>query len=267
MTFLRRTASLLVLARWLGPWADPGFTPPVSQEERSVPLSGDRGAMRVRFYLPVGRPIGSVYFVPGMHFLGPDHPRLGRVAGALARSGLLVAVPFVPDPMEFRFDPRSIDDVRRGFESLWEHPLRPELRPGVMGVSFASRLAIGLAGSPDHCERIGGLLTFGGYADWRASFLFGLRESDGVVPDPLSRPVVFGAVAEEFDHEGDLEAIIAAWREYCRRTWGTDEPPTPEERAEVAAQLGAGLVVHVGEGTASRQSARGRLPGTAWRGP
>ena len=84
MTF-RCTASLLLLARWLGPWADPGLSPVVKQEERSVPLSGNRPPMRVRFYLPAGRPVGAVYFVPGMHFLGPDHPRMGRMASVLAR--------------------------------------------------------------------------------------------------------------------------------------------------------------------------------------
>ena len=77
------------LARWLGPWADPTRAPFVRTEQATVEH------LTVRVYHPRGRTPRATYLIaPGLHYAGPDDPRMDRFCRILAAAGQLVIAPF-----------------------------------------------------------------------------------------------------------------------------------------------------------------------------
>ena len=96
------------LARWLGPWADATRAPAVITRDTEV------AGLRVRIYGDGGTPY---LIAPGLHYAGPDDPRMDRFCRILAAAGHHVAAPFVPDvpraDAERARDPRLHRRVRR----------------------------------------------------------------------------------------------------------------------------------------------------------
>src|SRR3569623_3716312 len=74
-------------ARWLGPWAVATRAPDVPVRDREV------AGLRVRVYGDGGTPY---LIAPGLHYAGPDDPRMDRFCRILAAAGHHVAAPFVP---------------------------------------------------------------------------------------------------------------------------------------------------------------------------
>jgi pimeloyl-ACP methyl ester carboxylesterase len=227
------------LARWLGPWAAEDRAPEVLRSTVQV-----AGHLRGRLYRPVGRAArGAVLLVPGLHYLGPDDPRLDRFAAILAHAGGWVLAPYLPDFLALRLAPTLISDTRLAFESLESMADRPPGRPGVVSISFGSLPALRLAA--DLPDRVGPLLTFGGFSDWRAAMRFCLT---GRLPhdppevtrphDPLNRPVVFLELLPWLpDAPADPAPLAAAWRAFVEQTWGRPEMKAPERWRPVAAAL------------------------------
>src|SRR4051812_21585875 len=83
---------MFTLARWLGPWADSTASPEV--ETRDEEIAGI--AARVFRRHDSTRFDRRVVIAPGLHYAGPDDPRLDRFCRVLAASGHLVIAPFVP---------------------------------------------------------------------------------------------------------------------------------------------------------------------------
>ena len=69
---------MLTLARWLGPWADSTKAPEISTDEAFV------GDIRVRLYHPRKTPRATYLIAPGLHYAGPDDPRMDRFCRILA---------------------------------------------------------------------------------------------------------------------------------------------------------------------------------------
>lgn len=234
------------LARWLGPWTDDAEVPPgIARREIEV-LGSTRFRARV-WRREDEAPSGSLLLVPGLHFAGPADPRLDRFARVLARSGLLVLSPFLPDFSRLVVGPDLVPDTHAALEALLAQPDHPSARPGIFSISFGSMPALRVAAARG--EQISSLIVFGGFADFRTTIRYALS-GDGTRPnDPLNAPVVFVNLVEHLgiDDPRDREALCAAWRVQCTRTWGKEENKRPEVYQRVAREIAETLPSHLRE--------------------
>ena len=90
------------------------------------------------------------------------------------------------------------------------------------------------------------MILFGGYGSFSETLKFSLTgEAPGrthKVRDPLNQPVVFMSFVRYLDPPcPDPDAVMNAWREYVRRTWGRPEMKAPERYREVALEIARGV--------------------------
>ncbi len=248
--------SFSVLLRWLGPWAGQEEAPGrIHREKVVLPL----GALAVNLYRSRRRRhFGAYLVVPGLHFLGPDDPRLDRFCRVLAAAGLLVVVPFLPESMDLLISPRVTDDLERAWDYLEARSADERLpKPAMFAVSFGSVAAIDLAARETHRNRIGALVLFGGCANAQAVIRFVVtgrvngvsdqgrpatpRYSQPWPHDPLNTPAVFLNLMPYLDVAGDPARLAAAWRRMIKETWGRADMKLPGARDPIAAAIAASL--------------------------
>ncbi len=251
---------LIRLGWWLGPKAD---APAPAVEQRTITIDpaapGDRPLTALTF-APRGRePDGALLLIPGLHPDGPTDARMMRFASVLAHGGVYVLSPTLPDLAALKLAPTLMPDARRAFVAL-EERAPAGIKPGVMSISFGSLPALQFAGHPDFRERIGGVMTFGGYARWQAALRFALAGGQGVPFDPLNRPAGYmqlldGLPLVDRPPPVDRPRLEAAWLGFVGETWGRPEmkrdgawQPVAERWARAAhpddqplARLGLGL--------------------------
>ena len=226
--------SFAQLLRWLGPWTSPSRAPPGI--ERSAIQIDNR--FEAWLYRP-RRPTGAYLVAPGLHYEGPADPRMDRFCRVLAQAGHLVLAPFLPDYADLMVRESVIADLGHAFDALLDLPL-PVRRPGVFSISFGSLPALRLAADPARRDRVGGLVVFGGFADFGAA----IRHCLGVGPadtprDPLNQPVVLMNLLEDLDSvPADTEAVVKGWRAFVEATWGRPEMKSPDRFLPVAETLG-----------------------------
>jgi len=237
----------LKLVRWLGPWERDGVPRDVTRTE--LPIAGPR-SMRAYLYRPTlsrrgGAPRGVYLIAPGLHFLGPDDPRLDRFCRILASSGVLVLAPFLPDHCGLRVTDRTTDDLAAAFDAAESLSLG---KPAIFSISFGSQPAIALAARESHRDRVGALVLFGGFADFRASVRFcltGRAEYEGrelaMTHDPLNAPVVWMHLLDVLELSCDRSRVLAAWQEMVERTWGKMELKVKGARDPIAHSIGERL--------------------------
>lgn len=232
---LHRALGLLRLARWLGPWTDDAAVPS-GVGRRTLEIPGPR-PLRAWVYAPEhGTARGTLYLVPGLHYAGPADPRMDRFARVLARAGLMVVTPFLPDFLELKLAPTLLEDVERGLDAVLDLPARPAAPPGVMSISFGSLPALRLAAK--RSGDIGGVVVFGGYAEWQEAMRFCITGAPGVPYDPLNRPVVFLNLLDELpDLPDDPAPLVTAWRGFVEATWGRPEMKAEDRYRAVAREL------------------------------
>ncbi len=260
-----RRATWLASARllaWLGPWGGERVPRKVTRSEIAIARAGDpaateawrrANAMRAYVYAPATSPTGAYLVAQGLHFAGPDDPRLDRFCRVLAAGGHLVLAPFLPAFGAMIVDPTVGDDLALAFDELEQRAfLLGTGRPAVLSISFGSLASAMLAARPSHRERVGGWLSFGGYRDFGATIRFALTgryHLDGraiaAAHDPLNAPVVFLNIvphlAEETLPAARRAAFGEALREVARRTWGKMELKRPGARDPVVDAVGAAL--------------------------
>jgi pimeloyl-ACP methyl ester carboxylesterase len=208
---------VLTLARWLGPWADATKSPQVPVRDHQV------AGLRVRVFGDAGTPY---LIAPGLHYAGPDDPRMDRFCRILAAAGHHVAAPFVPGYLALTPGSDAIADFIRVFDAI-----AFTQKPVVFSISFGSLLAFALAAArPDAIDR---LVIFGGYSDFHATMRYCLT---GEGRDPLNQPVVLMNLLEHIAPHvaGDLRTW---WREYVTQTWGRPEMKARERFVAVAEAL------------------------------
>lgn len=228
---LRTALSIAQLARWLGPWADPVRAPTIVTEEALI------GAIRVRLYRPRGAPRATYLIAPGLHYAGPDDPRMDRFCRVLADAGHLVVAPFIPSYLALTPDAVAIADFEAVFHAL---PRWSRQKPVVFSISFGSLLAFALAAR--HGDAIERLVIFGGYADFHETMRFCLTgevaSGRAAARDPLNQPVVLMNLLAHLDPPcADHEAVATAWRSYVRSTWGRPEMKARERFVAAAAAV------------------------------
>jgi pimeloyl-ACP methyl ester carboxylesterase len=223
----------LRIARRLGPWTPETYVARAI-ERREIEVGAKDDAVRVRLYSPRRRAEGSVLLVPGLHFAGPAEARMDRFASMLAETGIVVAAPFLRDFLDLKVGPRLLTDTSRAFDALREE--RPGDRPAIFSISFGSlpALALGAARS----DEIGGVIVFGGYADFADAMRFAIGGRGERAHDPLNRPVVFINLLPFFPEPPlDAPALAKAWREFVVRTWGKPEMKVREAWEDVARDV------------------------------
>lgn len=253
------------LARWLGPWADAEATPSNVNRTTEVldPAANGTAVKSYRYEPARGDVSGTYVVVQGLHYAGPDDPRLDRFCRVLASAGLLVLAPFVRDYLSLDVRHTAADDVAAACEHAVKLSAQRGLpRPALFSISFGSMPAIEVASSERHRDTLGGLVLFGGFYDFHAVIRFALtgRAFDGAtevtIPhDPLNAPAVFVNLAHHLEIPGDAGPLVEAWRTITRRTWGRPElrpvarripmmealaRELPEEQRELFA-IGCGL--------------------------
>lgn len=214
------------LGWWLGPKAT-APPPPVDREAITIaPRAPGERPLDALIYTPRGRaPDGALLLVPGLHPDGPRDPRMIRFASVLAHAGLCVLAPALPDLASLRLTPALMPDTARAFAALEARVagMRRPVKPGVMSISFGALPALRLAGHPEHRARIGGVLTFGGYARWQVALRFAMAGGDGVPFDPLNRPAAFLQLFDGLPPLTDRARVEGAWRGFVDETWGREE--------------------------------------------
>ena len=124
------------------------------------------GPIPARWYRPAGAVERTAVLTPGVHAMGIEEPRLRKLAGDLAESGIAVLTIALPDLVRYRFTPQSVDRIEDA--TLWvsrQPELAPDGRAGLMGISFAGGLSIVAAGRPSIRDKVAYVFSFGGHGD------------------------------------------------------------------------------------------------------
>ncbi|MFO0554240.1 MAG: hypothetical protein U0271_38020 [Polyangiaceae bacterium] len=234
------------LGRWLGPWAGERTPSGIARHEVHTPRTATRPSMRAYLFTPPTRARGTYLVLPGLHFLGPDDPRLDRFCRIVAAAGLVVVAPFIRSFTNLLIDATAFDDAEAALAlARAESDARGLGDPAVFSISFGSRLALHLATRPAPPRAI---VLFGGYAEFVPTVRFALTgrthfdgEELALERDPLNSPVVFLHLLEQLAEEADRERLASAWRSMVHRTWGKLELKRPGARDPIAHEIASSL--------------------------
>lgn len=257
--------ALLSLLRWLGPWTADSATPQHIRKDRRVLRPGRipglhghlLGAPAARpagwryaeqtpsqlelvTYYPRGYVAGHYIVAQGLHYEGPDDPRLDRFCRVLAAAGFVVHAPMLPAHLDLLLSPSASDDLELCVHSVCDS-LPQGIKPTLFSVSFGSSPALEVATRMP--AAIDAVMTFGGYADLNAALRFCL-DGEMTTPagsvtlkrDPLNAPVLFLNLLPYLDL-GDTEALERALRDLAFRTWGRPALKLPRANDALAYAL------------------------------
>jgi pimeloyl-ACP methyl ester carboxylesterase len=253
----RRLSSFAALLLGLGPWAAADRVPRGVRREHWVirrgPARGHRahvagllpdrtqaGLLDAYVYHPPARPIASYLIAPGLHFLGPDDPRLDRFCRVLGRAGFRVVAPFLPAFVDLLVEPSAADDL----ELCARASLRrfSADRITLFSISFGSWPALETAARLGN--DVDAVITFGGYARFESAVRFCIdgvmRSPDGnqqLARDPLNSPALFLNMLPYLEPGPETRALEAAWRQMTYRTWGKMELKQPGRLEPFAREL------------------------------
>lgn len=227
------------LLRWLGPWTEGGLVPEHTVTRQVVVGAGGNDAYRAWVFRREDRPPdAALLLVPGLHYAGPEDPRMSRFARVLARAGFLVLAPCLPDFLRLVVGKNLVRDTSRALDALLAQPDYPVgVRPGLFSISFGSMPTLRVAA--ERSEEVAGVVVFGGFADFHAALRFALQGDATRANDPLNAPVVFINLLKWFPGVDDAErALLAdAFLLQCKQTWGREESKVAEVYAANAERI------------------------------
>jgi len=236
-TIIDRLIGVGSLARWLGPWADQSARPEVEVTTDTVcgvKVSRARGGDR-----------GKWIVAPGLHFGGPEDPRMVRFISVLAAAGYEVVAPHIRDyqQMRVRREPDGTVPSVEQFCAVVEAESK-DAPVFLFSISFGSLLV--LRAATRYPERVSEVVTFGGFVDVETTVLFTATGKVGEEQlgkhDPLNLPVLYLHLLDELGAH-DPEALGENWRSYIRATWNR-----PEIRDGVThLEIGRAMVDQVNE--------------------
>lgn len=188
-----------------GPDLLSAFTP---SPTRTTQRYGQTVADRLDIYLPgsaaEGERLPAVLLALGVNQVALDHPAVVRTAMALARVGLVVAVPADAELAAGRIGPEAPAHL---VEAVTAVAARPEVDPdrvGLAGFSAGASMALIAATDPRIADRLAYVNAFGAYADART--LLAAIASRTVVADGRPQPWQPGELARR----ASLELILGA---------------------------------------------------------
>jgi pimeloyl-ACP methyl ester carboxylesterase len=139
-------------------------TTAIDRRELRIPIAG--GSLRARVYSPAGGARRTVLLVTGLHPGGIDEPRLVRLAGELAASGVGVVTPEIPELLRFEISPAITDEIEQA--AVWlavDSGLSADGTIGMLGISFSGGLSLVAAGRPSLAGRVAYVFSSGGHHD------------------------------------------------------------------------------------------------------
>lgn len=172
-------------------------------------------------YRPPERARAALLLVPGAAETGKDDPRLVSFARGLAAHGFLVLVPDLPGPKALRVGSEDIGEIAAAADYLFSlpHGAGPL---GIAAVSYGVGPAILAALEPRVRDRVGFLVSLGGYYDATSVLTFfttGYWRKEAGAPWQLGRPNAYGkwvfvlGNASRLDSYPDRERLEAIARQ------------------------------------------------------
>lgn len=182
---------------------------PISEHSGMLQLSA--ASVRMRRYRPLGTARApGVVLLHGVHPRGIDEPRLIAFARTLARGGLDVLTPELPELLAYRLERSTSAEIRQfaAAHAATTHTAAV----GVIGISFAGGLALIAAAEQRAPEPIGFVAAVGAHADLlRLCDFYARREVHGpngetpsVAPHPYGPRVMIREHLELFFAPSDL---------------------------------------------------------------
>ena len=141
--------------------------------------SGDPTRMEIRYkrsdgygsadiYMPHGDGVhAAVLLSLGVNPAGRDDPRLINLSEGLARTGMVVMIPWSEDLAEYRISPDEIDDIVHAYKYLLNLKRVDVDRSGMAGFCVGASLATVAAQDDRIAEQVKFINFFGGYFDAR----------------------------------------------------------------------------------------------------
>ena len=197
-------------------------------------------------YRPPEGARAALILVPGAAETGKDDPRLVSFARGLAAHGFLVLVPDLPGPKALRVGSEDIAEIAQAAEYLFSlpHGAGPL---GIAAVSYGVGPAILAALEPRLRDRVGFLVSLGGYYDATGVLTFfttGYWRKEAGAPWQLGRPNAYGkwvfvlanaSRLDSYPDRGRLEAIARQkLANFDADVSGLEESLGPEGRAVMA---------------------------------
>ncbi len=180
LSFVIRAADLQGPVRRLAEWGVP------PDRERIDRIHTVREWVSVRVYAPRGHSRHTVLLVSGLHPAGIDEPRLMAFAKELARAGLTVVTPDIPELRRLEITTALTDRITEAARAVADAPdLTSGGRIGLMGISFSGGLSVVAAGRPELRGRLRYVFALGGHDDLVRVLRYlcsGLERGDETVP-------------------------------------------------------------------------------------
>ena len=245
---LNRSGQVLRLLRWLGPWSNSTAIP---RDVQCSEVVLDDGPVRCHLYEPTAYEATGVYVVvPGLHFAGAEDPRLDRFCRILAVAGFLVVAPFLSSYQALVVSPSAAVELAVTVRAAAALATRRGLpKPALFSISFGSIPTIEVACSDELGDAVGGVVLFGGFADFHRVIRFAIGRRafapDGweiATPhDPLNAPAVFINLLPHIEAPEPAQRLQEAWLEMARETWGKPHLRAPKPRHAIASRLAQDL--------------------------
>lgn len=189
-------------------------------DEHDAPVRAGTRTLRARVYAARGLPRApGTVLLHGVHRAGIDEPHLRDFARGLAALGARVLTPELPELLDYRVEPSTLDDIEA---CVWQHARTTGGPVGVWGISFAGGLALIAAARPGAERAFDHVVAVGGHHDLvrLARYYAGeaVRGPDGarprVRPHAYGARVILHAHAESFFAPDDLPGARRALRLY-----------------------------------------------------
>ena len=144
------------------------FADAPTRQDIRYPLSDGKSSGVADLYLPAGEGKRSAMLLfLGVNPAGRDDERVVNLAEALARSGVVVMVPWSEAMTQKRVEAGEVDNLVRAFEYLAAHKAVDGDRLGMAGFCVGASFALAAAQDERVSERVSVFNSFGGYYDAR----------------------------------------------------------------------------------------------------
>ena len=190
------------------------FTATPERIEITYPLgNGETGIADL--YVPAGggRHSALLFFL-GVNPAGKNDERIVNLGNAVARTGIVVMIPWSERMAQRRITHQEVDDLVRGFEHLRSLEMVESETVGMAGFCVGASLMMVAAQDERIRDDVKVVNSFAGYYEARdliASVVAGRRFLDGESspwePDKLSIEVVRTHLLESVDDEGERELL------------------------------------------------------------
>ena len=142
------------------------FTGSPIREEVFFPQAQGEGVADLYRHRGTNRRAAVLLFL-GVNPAGRDDERVVNLAEGLARSGMVVMVPWSETMTQFRIDPAEVDNLVNAFQYLRSLEYVDSERVGLGGFCVGASLATAAAQDPRIREEVAFINFFGGYYDVR----------------------------------------------------------------------------------------------------